>query len=337
MKRDLYWDSLKFVLIFLVVLGHSVGSYLPSGGIDRPLYNFIYTFHMPLFIFVSGMFSHINDREKYKSGILRILETYAVFQLFRAVPPILINGNITLNSITSVVISPRYTLWYLLSLILWRLIVYYLPDNVLNKYPIGIIIVCFFVSLLGGFVPIGHTFSLQRTMAFLPFFFMGYYAKDIEVKKHIAKIPAFVAVWVLLSVFLIYYFVLNKSYSFVLYANVPYGSKNEYSLLFLFFARGIFLVFATLMGAMVMRLVPSNPSLSCWGSNTLFIYIYHSFIITALRFAIGHGFFPKNEWILIVLPVFIMMGLILLSHIKLFKIFLNPISYCLKHKNSFIF
>lgn len=32
MKRDLYWDSLKFVLIFLVVCGHSVVIYRPEGG-----------------------------------------------------------------------------------------------------------------------------------------------------------------------------------------------------------------------------------------------------------------------------------------------------------------
>ena len=84
MKRDLYWDSLKFILIFFVVCGHCIGSYLPTGGINRVLYNFIFTFHIPLFIFVSGMFSTINDRNKYKLGIIRLLETYIVFQLIKS-------------------------------------------------------------------------------------------------------------------------------------------------------------------------------------------------------------------------------------------------------------
>lgn len=229
MKRDEYWDSLKFVLIFLVVLGHCIGSYMPVGGFNRALYNSIYTFHMPMFIFVSGMFSQIKDRNKYKLGILRIMETYIVFQLIRAVTPMLLTSDITLRSIASVIVGPRYTLWYLLSLIFWRLMVYFTPEKVIRNYPIWIILICIFISLFGGFIPVGSEFSLQRTMTFLPFFFMGYYAKDIELKKHIAKIPSLLAFAVLLSVFLMYFFILNKSLSFVLMGKATYWSKAEFS------------------------------------------------------------------------------------------------------------
>lgn len=201
MKRDEYWDSLKFVLIFLVVLTHSIGSYRPIGGINQALYNFFCTFLMPTFIFVSGMFSQMKDRNKYKQGILRIMETYIVFQLIRAVTPMLLTGDITPRSIASVIVDPRYTLWYLLSLISWRLMIYFMPEKVINKYPIWIILTCIFISLFGGFIPVSSAFSLQRTITYLPFFFMGYYAKNIELKKHIAKIPSLLAFAVLLSVF----------------------------------------------------------------------------------------------------------------------------------------
>ena len=86
-------------LIFLVVLAHCVSSYRPAGGINQALYNYLCTICMPTLIFVSGMFSQVKDREKYKIGILRILETYVVFQLIRTIPPMLISGNITLSSI----------------------------------------------------------------------------------------------------------------------------------------------------------------------------------------------------------------------------------------------
>lgn len=59
MSRDLSFDFIKGVLIILVVVGHVIqGLY----GIDvpdvweNPLFNVIYTFHMPLFIFISGYF-----------------------------------------------------------------------------------------------------------------------------------------------------------------------------------------------------------------------------------------------------------------------------------------
>lgn len=175
---------------------------MPSGGINRALHNFINTFHMPLFIFVSGMFSHIKDRHKYKLGILRILETYIVFQLIKAVPPMIWNGDITLWSIVSAIGGPRYALWYLLSLVLWRLMVYFMPENVI-KYPIRIMLSCIFISLFGGFVPVNGEFALQQTMTYLPFFFMGYYAKNIELKKYLAKIPFWVAF--ALPIFLCWY------------------------------------------------------------------------------------------------------------------------------------
>ena len=83
MKRDRFWDSLKFILIFFVVYGHMIETYTPDGSFNRAMYNFIYTFHMPFFMFISGRFSQIKDRKKYLNGIILILETYIVFQIIR--------------------------------------------------------------------------------------------------------------------------------------------------------------------------------------------------------------------------------------------------------------
>lgn len=334
MKRDEYWDSLKFILIFLVVCGHCIVCYTPADGINRALHNFIYTFHMPMFIFVSGMFSHIKDKNKYKLGILRIMETYIVFQLIIAVTPML-TSDITLRSIASVIAFPRRTLWYLLSLIFWRLMVYFMPEKVINNYPIWIILTCICISLFGGFIPVGGEFSLQRTMTFLPFFFMGYYAKDIELKKYISMVPSFLAFAIIFSVFLICFFMLNRPINFVLIGKYSYWFNVGLSPLLLCFARAIFLLSATTIGIMVMRLVPTKPLLSHWGRITLFIYIYHTFAILALKWAIKHGYFPQNEWILILLSVVITMGLVFLSHVKFFIILLNPVSNILKYRNNF--
>ncbi|MBP3851842.1 MAG: acyltransferase family protein, partial [Erysipelotrichaceae bacterium] len=65
MKRDYYFDNLKAVLIFLVILGHFL---LPiETGPLCILKRWIYSFHMPLFIFVSGYFS----KGVYKRGHFR--------------------------------------------------------------------------------------------------------------------------------------------------------------------------------------------------------------------------------------------------------------------------
>ena len=334
MKRDSYWDSLKFILIFLVVFAHSIASYKPIGGINQALYNFLCTFLMPAFIFVSGMFSQMKDMEKYKSGILRIFETYVVFQTIKVgmiIIPQLIHNTATLKSIATTILNPQFGLWYLLSLTFWRLIVLYIPKDFCTKNPTIILFACIFISLFGGFIPVGKTLSLQRTMTYLPFFFMGYYAKSVEVKKYVAKIPSSLAIGVLLSALLIYVLYINNDYSFILYGWSSYWSIAGFSSFELFIARFIFLTSSIIIGLMVMCLTPTKVTFfSQWGRITLFIYVYHLFVIFVLRYAIKPNYFPQSEWLLWILPVFITMGLIILSHVKFLHLLLNPVSYMIE-------
>lgn len=327
MKRDSYWDSLKFMLVFGVVLAHCLRGYMFSGGINQPLVNFLYIILMPTFFFVSGMFSQMKDREKFKIKFLCILETYIVFQLIRAVPPMLISDKITLMSIAHFIVYPCFTLWYLLSLFYMRLMIYYLPEKFLRNHPKRIIFACFLISLLGGFIPVGHQFSIQRTMTYLPFFFMGYYSVNIEVKKYIAKIPSILAVGVCVAAFLLFYILLNRDLDFIVMGKSSYWFNTEFTPTDLCFSRFMFLVSAIIVGSMVMRLVMVKPLFVEWGKITLFIYIYHSFLIQAFRFALRHHYLPQNEWICFAMSVIITIMLLFLSKIKFLTILLTPVSY----------
>lgn len=55
-KRISYIDQIKGFAIFLVVLGHVVEH---NAGRDNCLWTFIYSFHMPLFMFVSGYLAYV--------------------------------------------------------------------------------------------------------------------------------------------------------------------------------------------------------------------------------------------------------------------------------------
>ena len=336
-KRDLYWDSLKFILIFLVVVTHCVQIYKPEGGINQALFNYCMTTHMPVFIFISGMFSHVRDRKKYKLGILRIFETFIVFQTIRVgmkIIPGLMHDTITLKSIIAAILSPQSVFWYIFSLCLWRLIVFYTPERFLHQNPKWVILACIFISLFGGFVPIGEILSLQRTMTYLPFFFIGYYAKNIDVKKYVVKIPLLLAVGVSLACFLVYYLILNYNISFILCGKTPYCAVTGFSLFELCLARGIFLISAIITGLMLMRFTPTKPTIfSQWGKITLFIYVYHIFVVDIFRYAVKHNLLPQNEWLLIISSVFIIAGLIILSRVKALNILLNPISYFKQYKS----
>ena len=56
MKNRIYrYDNVKALLIFLVVLGHMTTDYVSDSHLVRWTTLWIYTFHMPAFIFLSGL------------------------------------------------------------------------------------------------------------------------------------------------------------------------------------------------------------------------------------------------------------------------------------------
>ena len=62
-KRIFLFDNLKFLLMTTVVIGHLSDCLVKSSDIMKSTYVFIYAFHMPLFIYLSGLF-HSNRNVK---------------------------------------------------------------------------------------------------------------------------------------------------------------------------------------------------------------------------------------------------------------------------------
>lgn len=65
--RDARFDTLKGVLILTVVFGHFFTHDASHGVVSESLANFIYSFHMPLFVFVSGYFT--NNQRVVRGGV----------------------------------------------------------------------------------------------------------------------------------------------------------------------------------------------------------------------------------------------------------------------------
>ncbi len=56
-RRDYLYDNYKAFLIFLVVIGHFIEPAYMNNNFLYTLKWFIFAFHMPAFIFISGYFS----------------------------------------------------------------------------------------------------------------------------------------------------------------------------------------------------------------------------------------------------------------------------------------
>ena len=150
LKRNPFWDSLKVLLIFFVVYGHMIETCVENSKLNQALYNTIYLFHMPLFVFVSGYFSHMKNKKKYLTRMGTIFETYIVFQFIRCIKPMFTEGNM---SLFPDILFPKGILWYLACLLLWRAIIVLFNEQRLKYYKTSIL--TFFI--ISG---IGIVFSL---------------------------------------------------------------------------------------------------------------------------------------------------------------------------------
>ena len=327
MERDKYWDSLKFVLIFLVVYGHIVAHYLGNSRFNMAIFNLIYFFHIPLFIFISGRFSHVKDIKKYKKGIVRLVETYVVFQIIRTIASVLFEKAVLS---WDCLIIPNWILWYNIVLIYWRLMVYFIylkaGQQWIQQHRRKIVLASFGISMMAGFIPVGDAFSVQRALSFLPFFVMGYYSVDFDIKEKCKKIPVAISLLIFIVIFGILYR-LHMNLDYVHHCSFPYWAEDNAHTLLRFGLRCLFLVIAIVLSALVMGLVPSNNVFAKWGSKTMFIYIYHSFALREALFLLTIGSaILQHPIMLLVHAVIVTICLIILSRSRFLNMLMNPIS-----------
>lgn len=67
--RDAFWDNTRAVLMWLVVLGHTIQQFVGAGFFSHPLFKAIYLFHIPLFFFISGYFALPGIRKRQFAGL----------------------------------------------------------------------------------------------------------------------------------------------------------------------------------------------------------------------------------------------------------------------------
>lgn len=189
-SRIVYLDNAKFLLIFLVTAGHFILP-LESTRFSYNIYFFIYTFHMPCFIFLSGFLAKNafrtaaaqNNEDKLPPAVFRIkyllepLWLYFIFKLLTHLTEGLIEGQITfyIDFFTE-----SGAPWYLLSLSLWHLTLPALKE----QKPAAVLTGSIILALLSGYQrSVGSFLAMDRTLGFAPFFYAGYYIKKESLDR----------------------------------------------------------------------------------------------------------------------------------------------------------
>ena len=304
--RVALWDNARFWLIVLVVAGHAISTVRTDTAFGFATYAFIYLFHMPAMIALSGLFAKPEASPKVTRSTVQLLVTWLVWELIWAGIHFFIAGR---GVPETWLVVPAWTLWFLVTLATMRILLPYLARL---RHPLVVSIV---IALLAGLSPaIGTAFSASRTLAFLPFFVAAWLAVDrgwfrgewflapsralrgvawgflALVAGAFAAAPELRRVWRIDT-----WLTWRDDYAW-LFAHAPIGdwAPTEWWATALGGAsvRLGLLALAAAMTLAVLLVVPRSRSVvTTWGSRTLAVYLLHGPIIWALR---GSG---AIEWI----------------------------------------
>ena len=282
-----YIDTLKGIAIILVLIGHIIPHCF--GYTDDPIYRVIYSFHMPLFIFLSGFLC--NTRLTLKKRTEKAIKLLSPF--FCSVFLYSVYANITVSQIMFA--ANKMGFWYLMVLAVFYLV---MPGGKQSDSLKAFIYECIhgcivmFLFVIAYFSLPTYLYNLFCVDSYIhlwPFFFLGSLTRKYNFIEYLKNNN------ILFSFAFIAYFI-----SFSMYTM---GWPK------------IIICVTNLSAVMVFFYVFSNMNntagwgermLRWFGRNTLYIYIFHFFITR--RFAsvkeLGTWFFNTQNYLVEVLFLF---------------------------------
>lgn len=262
-----YFDNIKFFLILLVVFGHMM-EICKMNEFTASIRFFIYAFHMPVFIFVSGLFYDKNNIEKCRSRVMFFLSMYILMQLVSFISEAVFLGNYSFSLFKTGGMS-----WFMFAMAVWCALL-----TLLRKVkPVPLTIFFLILSLIIGYDnSIGDLFVLSRIIVFFPFFIFGNMVdkqKLMLINKKNVKVIAGI-------VFVVSFVLIVLFYNDIKWMEVMLSGRNSYSALSQlnevgFIVRGISYLFSFVIGTAFILMIPCGKlPITRIGERSLGVYFW---------------------------------------------------------------
>ena len=302
------WDILKFGLIFLVVLGHICDQYVKQSAAVRAIWLFIYSFHMPLFFFVSGLFSKRKINEKQYVRIFSYFALYIVSQAF-----LLLSKMVFANGFGVELLNTKDAPWFIFVLFMYYIITIALR-HFDGKYVLlgSIVLAC----MAGYDNSISDMFQMSRLIVFYPFFYLGYYLDEGRVRQvSSAKWVRSISIILLMAVFVYICFNIQSVYwvRALLTGRNPFSKLEGIRYPLGGLLRFFYYTISAFIGAMVIAVIPEHIGkglIAQLGSRSIQVYVLHRplIILFCARLHIENWFaqiWPEHYHLLIVPLAFV--------------------------------
>lgn len=278
--RDPWLDNAKMALVTLVVIGHA-WELLPPDELNSRIYDFLYAWHMPAFVFIAGYLTRTFDYspERLWQLVRTVVVPYVVFECLLALFRLHVGG----ERLEDLFTDPHWPLWFLAALACWRL----LTPLFLALPAVLAVLVAVLVSLAAGTMDADTVrfLDLARVLGFLPFFVLGLHTTSDRLELLRGPAVRWQAGAVLGGVWLLSARSDDLAGTQWLYYSVPYADLGATD------AEGALTRLGVLAvgGAAGLAFLALVPRVDGWftrmGSATLVVYLCHGFVVLGLGYA----------------------------------------------------
>ena len=276
-KRIAKWDNVKFWMILCVVVGHVMNCFRGNTTADI-IYTFVYSFHMPVMIFVAGMFSRNCIEQKRYETVINYIAVYLIMKVLEAASTYIVKGSFSYHFLWES--GPA---WFALAMA-----VFILTTMFISRYNGKYI---FAIALLAGCFAIldthfGDHFASMRIMVFYPVFLAGFYSRpemfDLSGYGISIRLMSRIAgVIVLACVGCIMYRLRGNQLTLLLglfkgkYAYDDLGIGIES----VGFRLACYILWIVMIAAVIVVIGNQNTVLTWIGSRSMSVFIWHNIII----------------------------------------------------------
>lgn len=277
-NRVFLYDNLKFILMLLVVIGHFAMMYVETSEFFLKMVVFIYFFHMPAFIFISGLFSKraVNDKDTTIKRVRYFLIIYVVLKILFCLQVYLLQHKFELNLLVADSLP-----WFMLLMAYFYGITYLLRD-VDGKL---VLVISITLGCVAGYFDFINDFlCLSRTIVYYPFFYLGYLMDRNEiVEKTELPLARIIGAVVIIGFAYLCFFQRDLVWT----VNPLFSARRPFSALTYPATGGLqrlcYYPAVMLFITSLISLAPRKESImTVFGQHTLRVYCVHYFIISFL-------------------------------------------------------
>ena len=299
---------MRFLLIILVSIGHFVNG--RSSETYQGVYLFVYSFHMPLFMFISGLF------HKNKNIIRRVLAYICIYAIFC----LSIYGIKTLFGVkTSLkLLEQSGAPWFMLALAVYIVLGYLLRSC--NLFVVLAVSVA--VSLAAGyFSEIGYFLCGSRIIYFWPYYCIGMLARREKLEEAVSNRKFRIAGAAVLICWLAVCMLLTAKVSALRpFMTGKLGYPEERYALGALFRFGMYLLASGLSLAFIFITPRKNLGvITEFGGRTIQVYFWHRLILYVLAYNGIADFFYNGGAVMKMLWIAVAVVVSLFTSLKIFE------------------